>query len=65
MWMSVLGKTVKAGETGITGRKEGHPCEQKTVTERLLARATVAGRVSVGKEKPPRRRDCRPRTEKW
>ena len=31
LWMSVLGKTVKAGETGITGMEEGHPREQRTV----------------------------------
>ena len=27
----MLGKTVKAGETGITGMEEGHPREQRTV----------------------------------
>ena len=64
LWMSVLGKTVKAGETGITDMEEGHPREQRTVT-RDPARATVAGKVWMGKENPAQPRDCRPRNEEW
>ena len=63
MWMSVLGKTIKAGETGIRGVEKGHPCERRTVTAGQSN--SGPGKVWVGKENPTQPRDRRARNEDW